>query len=148
MGYYWTNFIYYGVIISSEQHEILVKNAKHYIKSYEPYRRKCGNFFIICIPQTFYNFKNIDAMFETHEIEQGFVHANDVKLSLRAKLISESQVNHIFNPPESQKNVLIQILKLLNDDKLNPKLEMLQIFSSLFNDDDSVIDHILEVKFK
>ena len=148
MGFYWTNFVYYGVIISKEQYEhingSLISNET---ELYNSYFHKCGKKYILCIPQTYFNFGNIDPMFEANEIERKFVWINDIRSCLRTRSLTETQINTILNPSKEDRKILDHIINLLNDNNVKARLEMGQVFSSsLSNEDDSAIDYILEVK--
>ena len=145
MGLYWNNFIYYGVFISRDQYESLIARNE---KDIDMYSRRCCDKYLLHIPSTYYNFKNIDRMFEPHEIANGFVDITEVKECLRNRSVNGIQINNIFNPALKETVRLNEIINSLGDNTISAKLQMAQIFLCTLEPslNDDILEHILEIK--
>lgn len=125
------NFLYFGAVITDEQYSKLIDQIEPDVKTYI---RKCGDKYIVHIPSTFYDFKNFNSLFESHELEQQFVTASELRSCLRDLhtdlediSLTETEINDIMNPSDKLKEQLNKIIKSLNDDTLTAKLRMGQL---------------------
>lgn len=143
MGIYYNNAIYYGVIITQQQYQI-INQQKHLIDL--TYFQPCDQNYILHLPSTYHNFRNIDAMLEQHEIEQGSVDIDEIKHCLR-KSLNKDEVDLILNPPESEKKILTELISLLNDSTIQPGFKIIQFcWTSYDTLNPPKLQHILKIE--
>lgn len=111
MGIYENNFICYGTVISNDQYNFL---TNHTDKDLKPYTEKCGNKYVLYVPGSYYNFKNRDAMFESHEIEQNYVSLSEVRRCLQSYSLTEDEVSKLLTPDVNEIDSVKLLLNLLN----------------------------------
>ena len=154
MGIYRCNFIFYGTILSKTQYELLISKIHQESegnKTSSPLSitvRKVCDKYLLYVPNTYYNFGNIDGMFEAHEIKQGYVSYKEVEKCLQGYLSTETEVNAILNPNQDEIENLKNIVALLSDESISLKLNMGQSVYSTYDSvpDTGTIEHILEVR--
>ena len=148
MGIYYNNFIYYGIIITNEQYDQLRKNPQYQINEsiYDCFFRRYGSHYILHIPESYYNFANIDPMFESYEIEQGYVYFKDVQKCLRRR-IGEKSANTLFHLPIHRKNIFDKLVSLSDNRELvGFKMSQSVCTTLSLPLDDTRLEHTLLIK--
>jgi len=114
MGIYYNNFIYYGVVLTTEQYDQLTKTTqyKENVDVYQTYLKACGEHYILHIPQTYYNFDNMGQMFEAHEIKQGFVLGTEIQLILQNRGVFKP----LFELHDYQKKIIEDLVSFIVND--------------------------------
>jgi hypothetical protein len=150
MGVYWNNFIYYGAVLTSEQGQQLTENNQYQTKKdlYDRFLLIRGQNYILHIPQSYYDFKNIDPMFESCEIEQGFVDYDEIKSCLEKRLDTH-QIANLLNFSDSQKSTFNEIIELCSHCGLDVGPKMSQCVWTTFSlsQSDCQLEHTLRVHF-
>src|SRR5438874_8308636 len=149
MGIYYNNFIYYGIVMTDQQYDQLKEKPQYQINKsiYDSFFRRCGDHYILHIPESYYNFANIDPMFESYEIEQGYVYFKDVQRCLRHRM-GEDSANTLFHLPIDRKIIFDQLLSLCDDMCQEASFKMSQSVCTTLSLplDDTKLEHTLLVK--
>src|SRR6185369_14536093 len=138
MGIYYNDFIYFGLVLQQQQYEKLIQRDEYKMNEneYKKYIFKINSSYILHLPSTFFNFKNIDQMLDGNEIEQKCVSFSEVERVVKS--INPSIVeaygkllngNYDFNSTDKEIqefNILIGLLNRL-ELELEPQLYMCEV---------------------